>query len=120
MKLLPLQGALMVCCSYPGCCPGLGASALSERVGEIIHFSPLSGKILVDFLISLITAHLTDGVLQHGVLLVEVVHSLFALGVVVHWRLEEEAQEALGAVTAGTGSKVAQQSRGRAAMELQG
>ena len=67
-------------------------------------------KKLVDFLISLVTAHLADGVLQHGVLLVEVVHSLLALGVVVHWRLEEEAQEALGAVTASTGCKVAQQS----------
>lgn len=68
------------------------------------------GKIfLVDFFISLVTAHLADGVLQHGVLLVEVVHSLFTLSVIVHWRLEEEAQEALGAVTAGTGCKVAQQ-----------
>ena len=67
-------------------------------------------KKLVNFLVSLVTAHLADGVLQHRVLLVEVVHSLLALGVVVHWRLEEEAQEALGAVTASTGCKVAQQS----------
>ena len=79
--------------------------SLSGKRGSITN-----KKKLVDFLISLVTAHLADGVLQHRVLLVEVVHSLLALGVVVHWRLEEEAQEALGAVTASTRCKVAQQS----------
>ena len=32
VKLLPLQGAWLLAV-YPGRCPGLGASALSERVG---------------------------------------------------------------------------------------
>ena len=32
LKLLPLQGDRGKCCLYPGCCPGLGASALSGRM----------------------------------------------------------------------------------------
>ena len=34
--LLPLQGVLLNALFYPGCCPGLGASALSGRVGQTI------------------------------------------------------------------------------------
>ena len=36
LKLLPLQGVLLNALFYPGCYPGLGASALSGRVGQII------------------------------------------------------------------------------------
>lgn len=45
---------------------------------------------LVKFLVSLIAAHLTDGVLEDSVLLVEVVYRNLSLGVVVHRRLQEE------------------------------
>ena len=65
----------------------------------------------VYLLVCLISAHIADGILQHGVLLVEVVHGFLALGEVVHRTLEEEAQETLYAVTAGAGSKVAEQTQ---------
>lgn len=42
-------------------------------------------------------------------LLVEVVDGLFATGIVVHGRFEEETQEALDAIASGTGGEVAQQ-----------
>ena len=32
LKLLPLQGVLLIATIHPGRCPGLGASALSGRV----------------------------------------------------------------------------------------
>ncbi|MGN8803282.1 hypothetical protein ACTNCL_09285, partial [Segatella copri] len=32
-KLLPFQGDFAFCQYYPGCYPGLGASALSGRIG---------------------------------------------------------------------------------------
>ena len=32
-KLLPLQGVITISILSPGCCPGLGASALSGRMG---------------------------------------------------------------------------------------
>ena len=67
------------------------------------------GVCLVDSLVSLVAAHLADGVLEHDILLEEVVHWHLTLGVVVHRALEEEAEEALYAVTAGTGGEVAQQ-----------
>ena len=35
-KLLPLQGVITISISYPGRCPGLGASALSGRMGPIL------------------------------------------------------------------------------------
>ena len=63
----------------------------------------------VDFLVCLVTAHLADSVLQHHVLLEEVVYGDFVLSVVVHRALEEEAQETLDAVTAVAGSEVAKQ-----------
>ena len=66
-------------------------------------------KILVDFFVSLVATHLADSILQHSVLLIEVVYRLLALSVVVHRSLEEEAQEALYAVASGTSSEVAQQ-----------
>ena len=39
-KAFALTGRRAKCCLYPGCCPGLGASALSGRVG---HWLRLSG-----------------------------------------------------------------------------
>ena len=33
-KAFALIGRRAKCCLYPGCCPGLGASALSGRVGQ--------------------------------------------------------------------------------------
>lgn len=64
---------------------------------------------LVDGLVSGVASHLADGVLQHHILLEEVVDRYLVLGVVVHRALEEEAQEALDAVTAVAGSEVAEQ-----------
>ena len=64
---------------------------------------------LVNLLVSLVAAHFADGVLQHGVLLEEVVDRFLALGVVVHRGLEEEGEETLDAAAAGTGSEVAEQ-----------
>jgi len=32
LELLPLQGGFTGCYHYPGCCPGLGAFALSGRL----------------------------------------------------------------------------------------
>ena len=63
---------------------------------------------LVDFFVCFVAAHFADCVLEHGVLLEEVVDGHFAFGVVVHRALEEEAQEALYAVTACTCGKVAE------------
>ena len=34
LKLLPFQGDLADCIFNPGCCPGLGASALSGRMAS--------------------------------------------------------------------------------------
>ena len=62
--------------------------------------------ILIDFLISLITAHFAESVLEHYVLLEQVVYRHLALSVVVHRALEEEAQEALSAVATLAGSEV--------------
>ena len=39
-KAFALTGRQVCVHDYPGCCPGLGASALSGRVGEIIQFRP--------------------------------------------------------------------------------
>ena len=63
----------------------------------------------IDLFVSLVAAHLTDGVLEHDVLLEEVVDGHLALGEVVHGALEEEAEEALDAVTACTCCEVAQE-----------
>ncbi len=64
---------------------------------------------LVDLLVCLIATHLADSVLEHGVLLEEVVDGNLVLGVVVHRALEEEAQETLDAVTACACCEVAQE-----------
>ena len=57
----------------------------------------------VNHFVSLVSTHFADSVLQHYILLEEVVYRHFVLGVVVHRALEEEAQEALDAVTAVAG-----------------
>ena len=61
---------------------------------------------LVDFFVSLVATHFADSVLQHSVLLEEVVHRFLALCVVVHRSLEVEAEETLCATAACTCSKV--------------
>ena len=63
----------------------------------------------VDFFVSLITSHLADSVLEHDVLVEEVVYSLLALSIIVHRTLEEETQEALYAVASGACSEVHEQ-----------
>lgn len=68
-----------------------------------------NGRALIDRFVSFVTAHFANSVFEHGVLLEEVVNGHFVLGVVVHRALEEEAQEALDAVTAGASGEVAQQ-----------
>ncbi len=70
----------------------------------------LSGG-LIDLLVGLVTAHLADGVLEHYILLEQVVNGDFVLGVVVHRALEEEAQEALSAIAACAVSEVHEQTQ---------
>ena len=41
-------------------------------------------QISVNLFVSLVAAHLADGVLEHNILLEEVVHRHFVLSVVVH------------------------------------
>ncbi len=65
-------------------------------------------QISVNLFVSLVAAHLADGVLEHNILLEEVVHRHFVLSVVVHRALEEEAEEALYAEAACTLGEVAQ------------
>lgn len=55
---------------------------------------------LVYFLICLIATHFANGILQHDVLLEEVIYRNFVLCIVVHRALEEETQEALCTITA--------------------
>lgn len=64
-------------------------------------------RLSVYFLVSLVATHLANGILKHGILLIEVVYGLLALCIVVHRTLEEEAQEALYSVTSCTCCKVA-------------
>ena len=66
---------------------------------------------LVNLFVSLVAAHLTDGVLQHHILLEQVVNGDFVLGVVMHRALEEEAQEALRAIAASAVSEVDEQTQ---------
>ena len=55
---------------------------------------------LVNQFVGFVATHFADGVLQHDVLLEEVVDGHFVLRVVVHRALEVETQEALDAVAA--------------------
>ncbi len=63
---------------------------------------------LINLLVSLVAAHLADGILEHHILLEEVVDGHLIFSVVMLRALEEEAQEALCAVAACTLGKVAQ------------
>jgi len=65
--------------------------------------------LLVDCFVSFVATHFAESVLQHNVLLEEVVNGNFVLGVVVHRALEEEAQEALDTEAAGASSEVAEE-----------
>lgn len=87
---------------------GLGCMAKSPTVYGV-NVAAEAAAVLVDFFVSFVAAHFADGVLEHNVLLEQVVDSLFALGVVVHRALEEEAQEALDAEAAGASGEVAEQ-----------
>ena len=66
-------------------------------------------SLLVDFLIGFVATHFAECVFENSILLEEVVNGNFTLSVVVHWALEEEAEEALCSPTTGTSSQVAQQ-----------
>ena len=69
---------------------------------------------LVHLFVSGITAHLADGVLQHDILLEQVVNGNLVLGVIMHRALEEEAQEALSAPAASTACEVDEQTQVKA------
>ena len=66
-------------------------------------------KCLVYLLVSLITSHFANDILQHCILLIKVVNGFLTRSIVVHRSLEEEAEEAL--CTVSTCSEVAQQSK---------
>ena len=53
---------------------------------------------LIHLLVWLVSAHFANSILEHCVLLEEVVHRHFTLGVIVHWTLQIEAQEVLIAI----------------------
>lgn len=61
-----------------------------KRQASVACLSYLDGypRRLIHFLVCLITAHLSDGVLQHGVLLEEVMHGQMLI--VVHRALQVE------------------------------
>ena len=81
---------------------------------SLIH-SPLPPReglwlfFLINLFVALIATHLADSILQHCVLLIEVVDWLLAHGIVVLWTLQEEAEEALCAKASCTCCKVAEQ-----------
>ena len=66
-------------------------------------------RLLVDFFVSFVATHFAQSVLEHYILLEQVVNRYFVLSIVVHRALEEEAQEALSTPTAGASSEVAKQ-----------
>ena len=70
-------------------------------------FNKLPAKASIDFFIRFVTTHLTDGILQHYILLEKMVDRHFILCLVVHRAFEEEAQETLNAIASGTCGKVA-------------
>ena len=66
-------------------------------------------RLLVDFFVSFVATHFAQSVLEHYILLEQVVNRHFVLSVVVHWALEEEAQEALDAIASCASSQVAEE-----------
>ena len=71
-------------------------------------------SVLINLLVSRVSTHLTHEILQHHILLEQVVDGDFFLGVVVHRALEEEAQETLRAPAASTVSQVDEQAQVKA------
>lgn len=78
--------------------------------------TPFWGKIAkyeteksVDCLVGGISAHFSDCVLEHYILLEEVIYRHFVLGVVVHRALEIEAEETLYAVASCACCEVAEE-----------
>ena len=84
------------------CVPLLFCICFPKRIAQRVGW-------LINLLVSLISTHFADSVLQHSVLLEEVVHRFLTLCVVVHRSLEEEGEETLDATAAGTGGQVAEQ-----------
>lgn len=77
-----------------------------HKKGERFLF-PLSliyCTFLVDFLVGFVSSHFANSVFKDNILLEEVVNGYFTFSVVVHWTLEEEAEEALSAPTTCTSS----------------
>ena len=56
-----------------------------------------------------VATHLAECILQHGVLLIEVVDRLLPYPIVVHRTFQEEAQEVLNAITPCTGCEIDEQ-----------
>ena len=65
--------------------------------------------LLIDFFVSLVTAHFADSILQDDILLEEMVDRHLALSIVMHRALQEEAEEALRTIATLTCSKVREQ-----------
>ena len=64
---------------------------------------------LIQRLVGGVATQFAEGVLQQGVLLIEVVDGLFPCTIVVHRTLHEETQEVLDTITTGTGGEVDEQ-----------
>lgn len=56
-----------------------------------VTYSRILQIYLIDFLVSLIATHLADSVLEHHILLEQVINGNLILCVIVHRALEEEA-----------------------------
>ena len=54
-KLLPLQGVITISILSPGCCPGLGASALSGRMNTLALTFAVCSIVALAFLAWLFT-----------------------------------------------------------------
>lgn len=67
---------------------------LQSSISPILPVNVLFGQVkivvLIEFFVSLVTTHFANCVLEHGVLLIEVVYRNLVLCVVVHRRLQEE------------------------------
>ena len=65
-----------------------------------------SVALSVDFFVGFVSAHLANGVLEHDVLLEQIVYGGNAAGVVVHGALEVERHPCLYTLAAGSGCQV--------------
>ena len=69
------------------------------------HHHPVRKKLFfisVNKFVSLITAHFTDCVLEHYILLEQVIDGYFVLCVVMHRALQEETEESLDSGSSGS------------------